>query len=653
MKRWNCAGVLRPGRNVLVRKFGIAAVPAIVSQEGQRLRIDEVPDAMNICPPTLLRRCACWLASLAGLAAGDGDLHGQVPQSASPTSAGRASCRSPSAARRSRTSADRRTTAATRAVRSAPACVNPTIGLSIGFWEPARHVEVVRKPFCLPSLGGLNLDPGIATRPRRRGFTKPEGRWRRRLLLPGALLHQPGPVLARGRHRLPVPGARQLRPGLPHRGRSAVERRRADADPQPRRGALRQSDRHRRLRGRLRRSSPSASDSTRSSGARAARAASIPWTARSSTTWAACAPLRCWPSASRRRCIANCIAWGWHGSRGLCGPYFEPIMDKSAYKTQPDLPHPVDRQDRRQVLPALRSHHRAVGRRQGVPGSGRGLRLHAVQQEELLCRLLTSSRSPLGVACSLIAFGCRVSRPAAVLAQAQGQAPSGKSPVTEADIARAAKQPAHDHRQATSSGAARKHRMPTDAELARVPVPVGTPRIDALPQPQTQRRKIDLGAIAARLRCHGRSRPRQAAGMAVGPTLLVFVSFSMPEPALDRLVDQAARSGATILLRGLVDGSLQQTVARVPSGSSASARSDSRSTRRRSTASHDHRDAVLRSHQGPVPFRRPAPPAPATRLRTASRSAAGDVSVDYALEYFIQKTAPKFSREAQARFSRR
>ena len=27
------------------------------------------------------------------------------------------------------------------------------------------------------------------------------------------------------------------------------------------------------------------------------------------------------------------IAWGWHGSRGLCGPYFEPIMDKSSYKT--------------------------------------------------------------------------------------------------------------------------------------------------------------------------------------------------------------------------------------------------------------------------------------------------------------------------------
>ena len=58
-----------------------------------------------------------------------------------------------------------------------PVCscgVNPTIGLSVGFWEPARHVEVVRKPFCLPSLGGLNLDPGIAA-PEAARFTRPEG----------------------------------------------------------------------------------------------------------------------------------------------------------------------------------------------------------------------------------------------------------------------------------------------------------------------------------------------------------------------------------------------------------------------------------------------------------------------------------------------
>lgn len=45
-----------------------------------------------------------------------------------------------------------------------PVCscgVNPAVGLSVGFWEPARQVEVVRKPYCLTSLGGVDLDPGI------------------------------------------------------------------------------------------------------------------------------------------------------------------------------------------------------------------------------------------------------------------------------------------------------------------------------------------------------------------------------------------------------------------------------------------------------------------------------------------------------------
>ena len=36
------------------------------------------------------------------------------------------------------------------------------VGLKVGFWEPVRQVEVVRKPFCLTSLGGIDLDPGFA-----------------------------------------------------------------------------------------------------------------------------------------------------------------------------------------------------------------------------------------------------------------------------------------------------------------------------------------------------------------------------------------------------------------------------------------------------------------------------------------------------------
>ncbi|MDP3613289.1 MAG: TraU family protein, partial [Rubrivivax sp.] len=35
------------------------------------------------------------------------------------------------------------------------------------------------------------------------------------------------------------------------------------------------------------------------------------------------------------------LAWGWHGTPGLCGPYLEPIMDKTAYKTQLTYPTPT------------------------------------------------------------------------------------------------------------------------------------------------------------------------------------------------------------------------------------------------------------------------------------------------------------------------
>lgn len=32
-----------------------------------------------------------------------------------------------------------------------------TLGLNIGFWEPIRTIEIVRRPFCFPSLGGMQL----------------------------------------------------------------------------------------------------------------------------------------------------------------------------------------------------------------------------------------------------------------------------------------------------------------------------------------------------------------------------------------------------------------------------------------------------------------------------------------------------------------
>lgn len=41
-------------------------------------------------------------------------------------------------------------------------CSNPPrLGVAIGFWEPVRLVDVTRTPFCMVGLGGLHLDPGL------------------------------------------------------------------------------------------------------------------------------------------------------------------------------------------------------------------------------------------------------------------------------------------------------------------------------------------------------------------------------------------------------------------------------------------------------------------------------------------------------------
>lgn len=37
----------------------------------------------------------------------------------------------------------------------------PRVGISVGFWEPIRLVDVVREPYCFVNLGGMKLDPGV------------------------------------------------------------------------------------------------------------------------------------------------------------------------------------------------------------------------------------------------------------------------------------------------------------------------------------------------------------------------------------------------------------------------------------------------------------------------------------------------------------
>lgn len=188
--------------------------------------------------------------------------------------------------------------------------------------------------------------------------------------------------------------------------------------------------------------------------------------------------------------------------------------------------------------------------------------------------------------------------------------------------------------------ARRRHPMPSDAELSRVPIP-STPKVDALPQPVVPP-QIDLEAIARGYRAIEGSAAVSALPT-IEPTLLVFISFSLPEATLVRLVEQAAAARATLVLRGLVNGSLTQTVARA--------------------------QALIGSRQvavqiDPLAFDRfgvtQAPSFVLLRRGVESRSceagscfatdafvrAAGDVSVRYALE-FISRTAPGFASEAQ------
>ena len=67
-----------------------------------------------------------------------------------------------------------------------PVCMCPgkiigltQIGIAGGFWEPARLVDVTKRPYCFPSLGGLKLDVGIkvGTGDASRSSGKGGGSW--------------------------------------------------------------------------------------------------------------------------------------------------------------------------------------------------------------------------------------------------------------------------------------------------------------------------------------------------------------------------------------------------------------------------------------------------------------------------------------------
>lgn len=213
------------------------------------------------------------------------------------------------------------------------------------------------------------------------------------------------------------------------------------------------------------------------------------------------------------------------------------------------------------------------------------------------------------------------------------------SVVTDADIERAKKlQPNISEKDIER--AQQRYRMPSDAELSQVPIPQA-PNIDALPTP-ISKGSVDIGAIANSYESNS-SAMNSAQGIQTGPSLLVFVSFSMPEVTLNMLIGQAARTRATLVIRGLVNGSLVETVGRVH-----------RLIGKRRVAflidpkSFD-KFAVV-SAPTFVLLRDGAQTKPCDSglcyATDSYISVAGDVSLDYALEYIV-RSSPRFTKDAR------
>lgn len=227
---------------------------------------------------------------------------------------------------------------------SNPICtcvVNPTIGLSIGFWEPVRHVEVVRKPFCLVSLGGIDLNPGIAA-PEAARATDGEGS--KNSFYQAHLYADPMIYWLKAIADFPClePGTFDL---------TYI----TEVDP------LWNDDELSLI------INPEVVLFANPIAIAACAADCVAATAGFGLPqlfWCAGCQGGLYPLNGNtpfhmggvrtaelmvERLTAKMhrelIAWGWHGSNGLCGPYFLPVMDKRAYKTQLVYPIPATAKD--------------------------------------------------------------------------------------------------------------------------------------------------------------------------------------------------------------------------------------------------------------------------------------------------------------------
>jgi len=146
---------------------------------------------------------------------------------------------------------------------------------------------------------------------------------------------------------------------------------------------------------------------------------------------------------------------------------------------------------------------------------------------------------------------------------------------------------------------------------------------------------IDLEAISKGFDLqNGVQAAAMSAGKA-GPKVLIFVSFAMPEPTLRRLVDQAARSDATLVLRGLINGSIRDTVTRMQ------ALIGSRRVAVQIDPEAFDRHGITRTPTFVLVMDGAGTEACASRLCGSSQQSvkvAGDVTLDYAMQYLSRSS---------------
>ena len=203
-----------------------------------------------------------------------------------------------------------------------------------------------------------------------------------------------------------------------------------------------------------------------------------------------------------------------------------------------------------------------------------------------------------------------------------------------------AKQQFRQPTDAEVDAATKKYRRPNETQLNQAAASQSPVNLDAIPQPLGN---IDVESLARAYEEH-----RQAFENAKGygseqPMLFVFVTLGMPEQTLRLLIDQAARTRAIMVLRGLANASIRQTAAQVQ------------------RLIGERRVEWLIDPQAYDRFGVTQAPtfvlvrafAPINDCGSgtcvapdAFASIAGDVSIDYALEA-IERRAPRFSPETQ------